>query len=214
MKISKLEWMVIVCLVTISLVPALGGLIRLVELGLNIELFQQNPRAIESPLPVVIHIVSSALFCLIGAFQFLPSVRNQFPNWHKYAGYILFVAGVLSALTGLWMTHYFSFPASLQGELLYVTRLLVGCGMAASLIAGVIMAMRKHIHSHRAWMIRAYALGQGAGTQVLVSIPWFIAVGEPSGVSRDIMMLVAWLINMALAEGVILQTSRRFNYAL
>ncbi|MFT6864468.1 MAG: hypothetical protein ACJAVK_003034, partial [Akkermansiaceae bacterium] len=52
-------------------------------------------------------------------------------------------------------------------------------------------------------MIRAYALGQGAGTQVLVSIPWLVTVGEPSGFTRDVLMTLAWVINVFVAEWII-----------
>ena len=52
-------------------------------------------------------------------------------------------------------------------------------------------------------MIRAYALGQGAGTQVLITIPWLLTVGEPTGLTRDILMTVAWVLNIIIAERVI-----------
>jgi hypothetical protein len=52
-------------------------------------------------------------------------------------------------------------------------------------------------------MIRAYALGQGAGTQVITAIPWLILVGEPSGFTRDILMTLSWVINLLIAEAVI-----------
>jgi hypothetical protein len=52
-------------------------------------------------------------------------------------------------------------------------------------------------------MIRAYALGQGAGTQVIISLPWFLMVGEPTGFFRDVLMTMGWAINILIAERVI-----------
>ena len=51
------------------------------------------------------------------------------------------------------------------GDLLWVFRLLVGSGMAASIVLGLVAIRRRDIARHRAWMTRAYALALGAGTQ-------------------------------------------------
>jgi hypothetical protein len=52
-------------------------------------------------------------------------------------------------------------------------------------------------------MIRAYALGQGAGTQVLVLGPGVLLSGEVLGPTRDLLMTLAWAINLAVAEHLI-----------
>ena len=52
-------------------------------------------------------------------------------------------------------------------------------------------------------MMRAYALGVGAGTQTLTIMPWYFLDGMPSVFPRAILMGAAWLINLAVAEWVI-----------
>jgi hypothetical protein len=53
-------------------------------------------------------------------------------------------------------------------------------------------------------MLRSYALGMGAGTQVLTHLPWFILVGgRPGEGSRAVMLGRGWLFNAVLAEYVI-----------
>lgn len=52
------------------------------------------------------------------------------------------------------------------GSLDYVFRLTFGLGMASSLVLGVVAIRRRDLEAHRAWMMRAYALATGAGTQV------------------------------------------------
>ena len=44
-------------LLLFSLVPALGGLVRLVELGGGPAIAPPNVRALEMPLPIILHIV-------------------------------------------------------------------------------------------------------------------------------------------------------------
>jgi hypothetical protein len=44
-------------------------------------------------------------------------------------------------------------------------------------------------------MLRGYALGMGAGTQVLTHLPWFLFVGgRPGEGSRAAMMGLAWIV--------------------
>jgi hypothetical protein len=52
-------------------------------------------------------------------------------------------------------------------------------------------------------MLRAYALGMGAGTQVLIMLPVTLIVGAPTYLLRDVLMTSAWVINAALAEWLI-----------
>ena len=117
-------------------------------------------------------------------------------------------AGLLAACSGLWMTHFYPLPVELQGPLLYWVRMAVGVAMIASIICGLLAIRQKQIASHQVWMIRAYALGQGAGTQVLVTIPWLITVGEPTGLTRDLLMTFAWGLNLSVAQAVWVGSSR------
>jgi len=173
------------------------------ELGIDFEFLPVNPRILSAPVPVEFHLISSIPYCILGAFQFLPSIRRNHLKWHRLSGRFLVCAGIVSALSGLWMTHYYSFPDSLQGSLLYSVRIIVGFSMTMCILLALSSVLKKRIAQHRAWMIRAYALAQGAGTQSLTAIPWLLAVGELSGFTRDIQMTAAWVINIAVAEWII-----------
>lgn len=52
-----------------------------------------------------------------------------------------------------------------------MVRVVVGSAMLAFLLLGVAAILARDITRHRAMMARAYALGQGAGTQVILFIP-------------------------------------------
>ncbi len=83
--------------------------------------------------------------------------------------------------------------------------------MTTYILLGLAAVLKKRIIQHRAWMIRAYALGQGAGTQVLITIPWLLTVGEPTGLTRDILMTIAWVINIIVAEKAINNRSKEIH---
>ena len=64
-------------------------------------------------------------------------------------------------------------------------------------------------------MIRAYAIGQGASTQGLLISPLAAISGEePSGLTRDVLMTLAWIINIAIAEWIILKILKKMDNKL
>src|SRR5690606_10001552 len=118
------------------------------------------------------------------------------------AGRIVVGAGLVSALSALWMTQFYP-PAPLDGPLLHVFRMAFGTAMAAALVLGLAAILRRDVAAHRAWMVRAYAIGLGAGTQALVDIPWFALGLEPGETARALLHAVGWGINLAVAEAII-----------
>ena len=203
---SKPEWGVPAALILLSLIPVLFGALRLAELTGGATVTPQNARFFASPVPVVTHIVSATVFSLLGAFQFVPSLRGR-RGWHRVAGSILIPAGLLAALSGLWMAVFYPLPAG-DGVILLGLRLLFGSGMAASIVLGIVAIRRRNFVRHGAWMTRGYAIGVAAGTQALVSIPWLLLVGPTNEVTRAVLMGVAWLINLAVAEVAIYRRAR------
>lgn len=196
-------WQVPAALLALSAVPFVAGLVRLIELSSRAAVTPDNARFFAAPLPVVAHILGASLFSVFGALQFAPGFRSANRSWHRLAGWVVVVAGMAAALSGLWMTQFYPLPAQLQGGLLYSARLLVGAAMAASLVLGAAAAIGRRYADHWTWLTRAYALGQGAGTQVLVMLPWALLLGEATGPTRDRLMASAWLINLAVAEWII-----------
>jgi len=185
-------------LLTLGAIPVVIGSIRLVELVGGPEMIPTDLRFAASPVPVVIHVVTAIGYVLLGAFQFAPGIRRKHRGWHRRAGRVLVVLGLAAALSAIWMTLFFPFKEG-TGVLLFGFRLLAGMGMAYGLVMGIRFARQRQIRRHRAWMSRAYALGLGAGTQAFT-----VGFGEAlfgSGVVRtDLMMGLAWALNLAVAE--------------
>ena len=99
--------------------------------------------------------------------------------------------------------------ANADGEAVYAARLILGSGMAAALIFGLTTVLQGNIPAHKAWMLRAYAIGMGAGTQVFTHLPWFLLVGQPTEGPRAVLMIGAWVINLAVVETLIAKDRRR-----
>jgi len=200
-QIRQRDRLILAVLIFLSLVPAAAGIYRVISLAAGAAVTEENARFHSAPFPVVVHILSSLVYCLLGAFQFAPGFRANHRSWHRKSGRVIAAAGLASALTGLWMTLYYPAAAN-DGPALYYIRLIVAPAMVFSLLMGIYAATQKKLQSHGAWMLRAYALGLGAGTQVFTHVGYMLLVATPTGPSRDAMMALGWLINAAVAEWI------------
>lgn len=205
MKIFRAKWRVTAALILLSLIPLLAGVFRVVGLASGVEITSENVRFFESPIPVVLHIISAITFCVLGAFQFNSDFRNSSPFWHRTAGRVLIPSGIIAALTGLWMTQFYPLYPQHQDHILYIVRLLVGFSTVSALLLGFIFILQKKIKQHSAWVIRSYALIQGAGTQALIGIPLFLIMGDLAHAYKTWVLIWGWLVNIALAEIIILK---------
>ncbi|HVZ47504.1 MAG TPA: DUF2306 domain-containing protein [Gemmatimonadaceae bacterium] len=201
-------WLVPALLVVLGVVPAVAGMARLAELAGGAPITPANARFMDAPLPVTLHILAVIPFSILGALQFAPALRRGGRRWHALAGRFLVACGLVTALSGLWMTVAYPWPVG-DGVALYLMRLAVGVAMTASILAALDAVRRRDFAAHGAWMTRAYALGMGAGTQVLTHLPWFILVGQTDVVSRAVLMGAGWALNVWVAERVIRRSAAR-----
>lgn len=204
---TKNDWLIPAALIALSSIPIAAGTARMLELGGGAVITPDNARFFAAPLPVVLHILSAAVFCVLGAFQFSSGLRRRKPNWHRAAGRILVPCGLVAALSGLWMTQFYP-SIEIDGRFLYAIRLLAGSAMALFLCLGLAAIRKRDIWRHRAWMMRGYALGLGAGTQVFTHLPWFLFPSIQGELARMLCMAAGWGINLAVAEWFIARERR------
>ena len=100
------------------------------------------------------------------------------------------------------MTLFYAHPVG-DGAFLSALRLLFGSAMIVLIVLGFTTIRRGNVIAHRAWMMRAYAIGLAAGTQVLTLMVGELIAGPPSEFSRALLMGVAWVINIAVAEWIL-----------
>jgi hypothetical protein len=195
-------WLV-VGLILLSAIPLIFGAVRLNELARGAEITPANARFFASPLPVVLHIVGAGVYALLGALQFVSRIWRRGIGWHRWVGRLLLVpCGLIVGLSGLWMTLFYPGNNSTAGAaaLLFALRLLFGSGMVFSIVYGFIAIRRGDMIRHHAWMTRAYAIGLGAGTQVLTGLVGELIAGPPSELGNALLMGAGWAINLAIAE--------------
>lgn len=200
-------WLVPTGLIALALIPVLAGGMRLAMLASGAAVTPANARFVSAPLPGILHILGATLYSLLGALQFSPGFRARWPTWHRQAGRVLLVAGLLAASSGLWMALFYDIVPA-DGAVLRGFRLVFGSVLIFSIIRGVLAVRRGDITGHQAWMRRAYAIAMGAGTQALTQLPLMLLLGELSQPTRTVMMGSAWVLNLVVAEWLIRRARR------
>lgn len=193
-------WLLSATLALFALVPVLARL--LVELATDPAVTPADTRSVAS-VPLIVHAASGTLFTVLGAFQFPTALRRRGRGsaWHPRVGRLLVPLGLTAALSALWLTLFYSHADGTE-QLLYVLRLIFGVAMVASILAGFTAIRRHNVVRHRAWMIRAYALGLGASTQIL-TLGFGGAAFDTSELSTALLTGAGWVINLVVAEWVI-----------
>jgi hypothetical protein len=203
------RWLVPAALILLSLVPVIAGALRVTELTGG-QITPDNARFFDSPVPVLIHIPAVTVYLVLGSFQFVPSLRRGKRgrlSWHRIAGRILVPAGLLAALSGLWMAVFYDLPP-LDGPLLFVLRLVFGSAMVVFIVLGFIAVKGGNYVRHSEWMSRAYAIGIAQGTIVVVTIPWILLIGPVDELTRALLIGASWVISLLVAEYFIYRRSQ------
>lgn len=199
-------WRVAVPLLVLSAIPLTAGTLRLVQLAGGPELMPADDRFAGFPAALVVHIVGSAVYAVVGVLQLLPRFRRRHRGWHRRAGRVLVVAGLAVAGSALWLTlAYPAHPGT--GPVAFVARLVVGTAMAGCLVLGFAAIRRHDVAAHRAWMIRGYALALGAGTQAFTEGVAEAVLGDGVLVA-DLAKAAGWAINLVVAEVVVRRPAR------
>lgn len=199
-------WRVPLALVALSLIPVIAGSVRLTDLSTGSTHMPQDTHHPDMPVALIVHIVSATVYSLLGAFQFSAGLRRHHARWHRAAGMVLVPTGLAVALSALWLTLVYPTEAG-TGPVLYWSRLLFGLAMITCLVLGFRTVRARKFRSHRAWMIRAYALGLGAGTQVVTIGVAEVALGTSTSVI-DAATAAGWAVNLAVAETIVRRPHR------
>jgi uncharacterized membrane protein len=160
-------------------------------------------RLMVAPAALFVHALAGLTFGLTGPLQFTRVLRGRFDRLHRAAGRAFAVAGVGLGLSGLMLLARVE---SISTALLDTARGLAGAALLVALAFGMHAIRSRDLDRHRAWMIRAYAIGMGSGTVALVFFPIYIINGvPPKGLGADLVVTGWWAFNALLAEMIIRQ---------
>jgi hypothetical protein len=165
-----------------------------------------SARLAVAPVTWFLHAAAGPIFGLIGPLQFVRALRGRFGRLHRISGRVFAVAGGVLGLSALGLLLQVPTKSAAPLELF---RGLAGLGLLAALALSLAAIRVRNLQRHRAWAIRAYAIGMGSGTIALVYFPVYVITGQPpQGLGADLVFVGWWALNIAFAEWVI-RTGRR-----
>ena len=120
-----------------------------------------------------IHFVSGTVFAVLAPFQLWAGFRERHRSLHRGLGRVALAAAVPLALSGLVLPYWM--PARPLAERLFMT--LVFALFLVFLVKAFAAVRARDFARHRAWMMRAVAVGLGAMTQRLVFPVFVVSAG-------------------------------------
>ena len=159
-----------------------------------------------APLSWFAHVLAGFAFGITGPVQFVRALRHRFGALHRVSGRIFVLSGTVIGVSGLSILAQVT---SQRTPLADIARGFFGLALLIALAMAMVAIRDRDFLRHRAWAIRAYAIGMGLGTVALAFIPLYIVTGQPPiGLTSDIVFVASWVLTIAFAEVVIRRSCR------
>jgi len=183
-----------------TFIPVLMAMVETVQIPTG-TYAEDSAHLAVAPLSWFLHVLAGAAFGIAGPMNFALALRRRFGRLHRATGRIFVGAGVVLGLTA------FSLLLSVEPQrtpVIDVARGVFGLALLVALAMAVNAIRARDIPRHRAWVIRAYAIGMGSGTVALVFFPIYVLTGAPPiGLASDVIFVTWWALNIGFAEWVI-----------
>ncbi|MFN3282370.1 MAG: DUF2306 domain-containing protein, partial [Tabrizicola sp.] len=165
-------------LAVFSAVPVLIALVEVVQIPTG-TYPEDSARLAVAPVAWFAHVLTAVAFGVTGPLQFVRALRHRFGALHRLAGRIFVISGAVLGLSGLALLAQ---VAHVRTPLAEGARGLFGLALLAALACAMAAIRDGDIPRHRAWIIRAYAIGMGSGAIALVFFPIYVLAGRaPDG---------------------------------
>ena len=169
-----------------------------------------NPGFLRFPTIVALHVVLGGIYLALAPWQFVKRIRSRHLGYHRWAGRLLVVIGVVVGVTALFMGLVI--PKGGWPERVVIC--LFGTVFLVALVKGFVHVRAGRVSLHREWMIRAFAIGLAIATARLIFFPaLLITMTDPTdrqfGTLLAASLAVAFVVHVSVAELWIRATRRR-----
>jgi uncharacterized membrane protein len=187
-------------LAVFSAIPVLIALVEIVQIPTG-TYPEDSARLAVAPIAWFAHVVAAVSFGVTGPLQLVRALRYRFGALHRLLGRVFVLSGVVLGVSGLALLLQ---VAHVRTPLAEVARAVFGLALLAALALSMVAIRERDFQRHRAWIVRAYAIGMGSGAIALMFFPIYLIAGEaPSGVASDILFIGSWVVTIAIAELVL-----------
>ncbi len=150
------------------------------------------------PWLTALHVIPGVLFLILGPFQFVSSVRERWPRWHRISGRVFVACALTIGVTAIAINVVFPPFGGIFKSLAVFT---FGGAQIVCILIALFAILRKNVARHRSWMIRGFAIGLSVSTMRIFFIPAFLVFGmAPTEFNIGLGMWVGFLVNTFAAE--------------
>jgi uncharacterized membrane protein len=114
----------------------------------------------KNPVITFLHILPGALFMILGPLQFVKSIREKYPRFHRWNGWIFIVCGYITGISAFIM----SFLVPIGGMNEGAATVLFSAFFLIALTMALVSIVKRKVALHREWMLRAFAIGLAVST--------------------------------------------------
>ena len=194
----------VLALAFFTFIPVLTALVQVFQIPTG-TYPEDSARLAVAPISWFAHVLAGCAFGITGPMQFVRALRQRFGALHRVSGRIFVFSGAILGLSGLSLLAQ---VMSVRTPLADIARGLFGLALLIALAMAMAAIRHRDFLRHRAWAIRAYAIGMGLGAVSLVFFPIYIITGQPpTGLASDILFVGSWALSIAFAEVVIRHSS-------
>ncbi|MCU0826068.1 MAG: DUF2306 domain-containing protein [Tabrizicola sp.] len=200
LRIFSRPALLLLVLALCTLIPVMMALVRVIQIPTG-TYEADSLRLAVAPLPWFLHALAAGIFGLAGPLNLVLALRRRFGRLHRMAGWAFVCAGTILALSGLLLLAMVEMQST---PLIDIVRGIFSAALLLALASAILAIRVGDIHAHRAWAVRAYAIGMGAGTISMLYLPIYIVTGTlPNGLTSDVIYAAWWVLNIGFAEWVI-----------
>ncbi len=194
----------VLALALCTCIPVLTALVHVFQIPTG-TYPKDSARLAIAPISWFAHVLAGAAFGITGPVQFVRALSHRFGALHRVSGRIFVLSGAILGFSGLSLLAQ---VASQRTPLADIARGVFGLALLIALTLSMAAIRNRDFLRHRAWAIRAYAIGMGLGAVALVFFPIYLITGQPpSGLASDILFVSSWALTIAFAEVLIRQSS-------
>lgn len=111
----------------------------------------------QNPLLIDFHALAGILFASLVPVQLWNGLRQKRPAIHRMSGWSFIVTSWVLAISGVAVSYAYAFA----GRAAVIPNIISASAMISFTVAALMSAKRRHFDLHRAWMLRAAAIGLG-----------------------------------------------------
>lgn len=159
---------------------------------------------VKYPLITFLHMLPGALFMILGSLQFVKSIREKYPRFHRRSGWVFIVCGYMIGISAFIM----SFLVPIGGVNEGAATVLFSVFFLIALTMALVSIMKRRIALHREWMLRAFAIGLAVSTIRPIVGLFFAFSGLAPQQFFGTAFWIGFTLHLVIAEGWINYTRR------